>query len=292
MKFSILILLFSTFSFALEVGQDIELTDYMNARYSAKFRKTDKNVMGTIEKGTKGTVKEVRPLPSGNSGVLIEVLDGNLKSQKVWVYYNEKAPLLALVNKDKVPVTKPDDAAAATAIAPVPVVREPATGPGVSLSDADRALQAIAVVNKPGSTSDCQLCKPAASGETRLTSSVTEAGDLNAKMKCNYAGDYGAIPGSIEVEIVNNEVKNLNAKINGCNVTLEEFKQVHFDNKNIVLKNANGCTVVLGVYDKVRSATPAVHFGMVPTQDCVNFCKPVERKFWQAEMNPSSNSCF
>ncbi len=297
MKFAALLVFISLFSFAIEVGQDVELTNYVNARYAAKFRATDQNVIGKLAKGTKGTVKEVRPFRSGNSGILIEVLDGSLKSQKVWVYYNAKSPKLALLDKNQSPVATPDDAATATATAPLPAVREPATGPGVVVSDTGRALAAIASINRQGAISDCALCNESAPGVataagTRITSSVTPAGDLNAKMTCSYAGEYGALPGTIAVEVVNNRVISLKARVDGCNVTLEEFKQVDVGNKNIVLKNAGGCAVVLNVYNRVRSATPTVHFGMVATADCVSFCSKVERKFWQVEMNPGTQTCY
>ena len=115
MKF-LLLIFFSTMAFALQVGEEVELTQYMNARYSADFRKNTKNVVGTLNKGTKGTVKEVRKFNSGNSGFLLEVKDGALISQKVWVYYNEKSPSLALTDAAANPTTSVNDAVGATAI--------------------------------------------------------------------------------------------------------------------------------------------------------------------------------
>ena len=73
MKYLLLIFL-SAVSFAIEVGQDVELSLYMNARYSADCRKAKtNNLAGTLKKGTKATVREVKNFASGNSGFLLEV---------------------------------------------------------------------------------------------------------------------------------------------------------------------------------------------------------------------------
>ena len=286
----LLLIFFSAVSFALQVGQDVELTQYMNARYSADFRKSSKNITGTLSKGTKGTVKEVRKFASGNSGFLIEVKDGPLSAQKVWVYYNEKSPSLALVDAAAKPTENPVDAATATATRDVPVVREPATGPGVALPDADRAVADIAALNRTNMSTDCAICNDR--NATRFSSSISATNDMTASFSCRYASTFRSLAGTIDIDIENNIVKKLDVRIDGCTINLSNFHQIFFNNKNIVLRSDGDCRVSIDRYNRSATGQPIINFGMAPDQHCVQFCPRVERGFWQVEMNPNSRSCY
>ncbi|MEQ1721708.1 MAG: hypothetical protein ABL930_00940 [Pseudobdellovibrio sp.] len=303
MKYLVSLLFISTFVWAIEVNQDVELTRYVNARYSANFSKDERNVISQIAKGSKGTVREVRQFSSGNSGFLIEVKDGDLKGQKVWIHYDPKNASLKLTDAQQRPTTDVDQAQQTVATRSVPVTREPVS-PRSVLGRADTVVQDLARLNSGAQSgaSDCASCTPAASGQSgglpvssrALETSLTSSNDVNARIKCSHKSDQGMThAGSIEVEINNNVVTKLNAKISGCEVNLNTFKQVFFDNKNIVLRHANGCGVVINQNLKVRgSGNPVLNFGMIPTQDCVNICKKVEKGYWQVEMNPHSQNCY
>ncbi len=89
-------LFFSVVTFAIEVNQNIELTQYMNARYTSRFTKDDENVAGKMATGTQGTVREIKTFASGNSGFLIKVKECEFKNQKLCVYYKKDAPTLKL----------------------------------------------------------------------------------------------------------------------------------------------------------------------------------------------------
>lgn len=307
MKYVLGLLFIATFSWALEVNQEIELTRYMNARYSGSFSKTDDNIAGGLSKGTKGTVKEVKKFNSGNYGFLIEVKDGNFKDQKVWVYYEPKNPSLSLTDDKQKPTDDVDQAQQAQTTRQVPATREPVTARSV-LGRSDQVTQALARLDTSShavAASDCVTCGKSAPGQsggsdylpvgsTRdLETVLTRAGDVSARIKCSHKSDQGMThAGSIELEINNNTVTKLNAKIQGCEVSLNNFKQVYFDNKNIVLRHANGCAVTVNQNLKVRSGSPVLNFALGATDDCAKICKKIEKGFWQVEMNPNSQNCY
>jgi hypothetical protein len=172
------------------------------------------------------------------------------------------------------------------------------------LGRADTVVQDLAKLNSAtqSAASDCANCSAGATGQSgglplstrALETSLTSSNDINARIKCSHKSDQGMTnAGSIELEINNNKVTKLNARIDGCEVNLNNFKQIYFDNKNIVLRHANGCGVAITQNLMVRgSTTPVLNYGMIPAPDCVKFCPKVERKFWQVEMNPNTQTCY
>lgn len=298
-------LFFAVVTFAIGVNQDIELTQYMNARYTGRFTKADENVAGKLIPGTQGTVREIKTfVPSGNSGFLIQVKDGEFKNQKLWVYYNKNAPTLKLVDEKQQPTTIATKADRVVANAPTPVQIIPATPKSV-VGQIDQVHGELVKLNTDlqPATSGCKDCDKDSPGQAgglpesnlEIATSQTAAGLFNAKIKCAYRSDQGiTLAGAIQLEIVGNKVKNLNATVNGCSVTLKNFKQVTMPNSNIVLTDANGCSVVIANNLKIRTpaSTPVLTFGMVPTMDCVKSCAKVERAHWQVEMNPNSQTCY
>ena len=297
-------LFFSVVTFAIEVNQSIELTQYMNARYTSRFTKADENVAGSLATGTQGTVREIKTFNSGNSGFLIQVKDGEFKNQKLWVYYNKDAPTLKLVDEKQQPTTVATQADRVVASAPTPVRVIPVT-PKAVVGQIDQVHDELAKLNSElqAATPSCKDCAPDSPGQAgglpesnlEIATSQTAAGLFNAKIKCSYRSDQGmTLAGAIQLEIVGNKVKNLNATVNGCSVNLKKFKQVTMPNTNIVLTDANGCSVVIANNLKIKTpaSTPVLTFGMVPTTDCVKSCAKVERAHWQVEMNPNTQTCY
>lgn len=300
----LVVLFLSVITLAIEVDQDIELTQYMNARYSARFTKEDENVAGRLSTGTQGHIQEVKTFASGNSGLLILVKDGELKNQKVWVYFNKNSPTLKLIDEKKQATEDPVKADRVLATQPTPVRKIPVT-PRSVLGQIDQANQELIKLNSElqVGTSDCEACnlnspgQPGGLAESSLeiATSQTAGGLFNARIKCAYKSDQGiTLAGSIQLEIVNNKVKNINATVNGCTVNSKNFKQVTMPNNNIVLEDSNGCAVVISNNLKIRNAasTPVLNFGMVPTYECVKSCAKIEKTFWQVEMNPNSQTCY
>lgn len=297
-------LFFSVVTFGIGLNQDIELTHYMNARYTSRFTKADENVAGKMATGTQGTVREIKTFASGNSGFLIQVKDGEFKNQKLWVYYNKDAPTLKLVDEKQQPTTVATQADRVVASAPTPVRIIPVT-PKAVVGQIDQVNGELAKLNSElqPATPGCKDCAPDSPGQAgglpesnlAIATSQTAAGLFNAKIRCSYRGDQGiTLAGAIQLEIVGNKVKNLNATVNGCSVTLKNFKQVTMPNSNIVLQDANGCSVVIANNLKIRTpaSTPVLTFGMVPTAECVKSCAKVEKAHWQVEMNPNTQTCY
>lgn len=289
---------------AIEVNQDIELTQYMNARYSARFTKEDQNITGRLLAGTQGTVREIKTFASGNSGFLIQVKDGEFKNQKLWVYYNKAAPTLKLLDEKQQVTADATKADQVRAIASTPVRIIPVT-PKSAVEQIAQVNQELGKLNskQQAATPDCEACKLDSPGQAAglpelnlpIATSQTAAGLFNARIKCTYPSDQGmTLAGSIQLEMSGNKVRNLNATVNGCSVTTKNFKQVAMSNSNIVLQDANGCSVVIANNLKIRTpaSTPVLTFSMVPTAECVKSCAKIEKKFWQVEMNPNSQTCY
>lgn len=77
-------------------GGVVELQGYFNARYSANFLKSTRNVKFVMPPGTRGKIEETKQFASGNYGLKVEVLSGKHKGEKVWVYYKPSDPGMKL----------------------------------------------------------------------------------------------------------------------------------------------------------------------------------------------------
>ena len=133
-----LVTIISSVVFAIGVNDEIELSQLMNARYSANFTRYANNLKGQLAAGSTAKVIEVKKFSSGNSGFLVEVksvpsvgsrrqASADLVGQKVWVYYNAKKPTLKLFNAAQRQVRNPDQATDATTIRDTPVIVDPAS---------------------------------------------------------------------------------------------------------------------------------------------------------------------
>ncbi|KHD88205.1 MAG: hypothetical protein OM95_10610 [Bdellovibrio sp. ArHS] len=74
----------------------VELEGYFNARYSANFLKSTKNVKFVMPPGTRGRIEETKKFNSGNYGLKVELTSGPHKGESVWVYYNSAKPTMKL----------------------------------------------------------------------------------------------------------------------------------------------------------------------------------------------------
>ncbi len=89
--------LVSAVTFALSVGQNIEIMEFLNARARANFiEPAVNNRVGVLTRGTHAEIQQVKRFKSGNSGLYIKVSDGPLSGQSVWVYYSKTSPSLKL----------------------------------------------------------------------------------------------------------------------------------------------------------------------------------------------------
>ena len=109
---TILLVFTLSISLAFKVNDEVELEAFLNARVNPNFL-TNKNIKATLQKGTTGTVIEVKNFNSGNSGIRINVTSGPLAGSKYWVYFNKKSPAIKIFNKKKIevePVDAPENA--------------------------------------------------------------------------------------------------------------------------------------------------------------------------------------
>lgn len=83
---------------AFKVGEQVELTDFLNARRTPNFI-TKKNVVKTLSMGTTGEIKQIKKFHSGNMGFKLEIGSGPLRGQSYWVYYNVKDPAIKVTSK-------------------------------------------------------------------------------------------------------------------------------------------------------------------------------------------------
>lgn len=131
-KWGLLALTF--FIFGFKGNELIELEGYLNARSSANFLKSTGNVKFVLPPGTKARIQESKTFGSGNSGLLVEVLDGPKKGEQVWVYYNESNPTMKLYKdeasaKEDKPTKKVAEATQAKTTKDTPAIRAPASTP-------------------------------------------------------------------------------------------------------------------------------------------------------------------
>jgi hypothetical protein len=100
------------FSFALlavapQVGDDLELTSYLNSRASADFGDGVENVQSVLPPGTNVTVQEVKTFTAtGNFGIRVSV-DNAPNSPTKWIYFNSKNPAMKLMSAAGTPKTQP-----------------------------------------------------------------------------------------------------------------------------------------------------------------------------------------
>lgn len=85
--------LFLIFLLSFKTADIVELEKFVNARITNNYV-GKKNVQAVLAKGTKGKILEISKLPSGNQGIKLEILSGQEKGKKYWVYFDEKNPSL------------------------------------------------------------------------------------------------------------------------------------------------------------------------------------------------------
>ncbi|MBY0412738.1 MAG: hypothetical protein K2Q18_01165, partial [Bdellovibrionales bacterium] len=85
--------------FAIDLGEEIELDAFLNARTSPIFSKDAKNFKITLPPKTKGSVLELKKFSSGNAGIKIKISEGPRVGQSYWVYYNKNQPQIKVLDK-------------------------------------------------------------------------------------------------------------------------------------------------------------------------------------------------
>lgn len=129
--------LFCTLFLGFKSGDEIEIVaNFLNARSSANFLKTTKNLATSLSKGTTGKVTEVKNFTdkngkiTGNAGIKISIEAGPKKGQSYWVYFNKNNPALKLVDrqsKEEIPPekVKPKSDTKGTIIRDTAAIRDP-----------------------------------------------------------------------------------------------------------------------------------------------------------------------
>jgi hypothetical protein len=84
--------------YGFDVGQNVELTKFLNARTNSNFLASANNIKTSLTKGTTGEVLEVKKFSSGNSGIKIKISNGPKANESYWVYYNKKDPGIMLTD--------------------------------------------------------------------------------------------------------------------------------------------------------------------------------------------------
>lgn len=95
-----LIAVFSLGAAPVQVGDDLELESFLNARESGNFLSITHNVRFVLPTGSTMVVQQVKYFQSGNFGLLVKLTNGSHRGETAWVYYNTDAPALKLIASD------------------------------------------------------------------------------------------------------------------------------------------------------------------------------------------------
>ncbi len=126
-----LILILTPLILGLNAGEFLELEGHFNARYSANFVKSAKNIKTVLPPGTQGRIEETKKFSSGNYGLKVEITKGSHKGEKVWLYYNVNKPQIKLYQNESAlekgqATSDVEQARAAVTREKVPALRIPA----------------------------------------------------------------------------------------------------------------------------------------------------------------------
>jgi hypothetical protein len=84
-----------------QVGEDLELTSFLNARETGNFLSLTHNVKFILPIGATMVVQQVKTFDSGNYGMLVKLTSAPHKGETAWVYYDTKDPAVKLLTEDK-----------------------------------------------------------------------------------------------------------------------------------------------------------------------------------------------
>lgn len=312
---------------AQTLGQELELTSYLNARSSALFRQSDNNIKAVLPKGTLGRIEEIKNFFSGNSGYLITVKNGPQAGEKLWVYHNKKNPHLKLLTQNNEETVITQKAEQVKITKPLSAVSDPASRPSKkqstdttsaaeltqTVASATQKLQKIQTRQTPenSSCSDCEaqagrsatpptqvvvapklVPAPVALETQKPIKTEVNKGLISTEADCQSPSDEGQTwAAKTKLKIVNNKVVEMSASAQNCHLQLKDFQQIIFPNTtNIVLKNNAGCTITVFETGSVRgSRQPNLLFSV---SQCQSQCPGIDKKFWQVELNPHLNKCI
>lgn len=155
--------LFATFLTAFSNGEFAELEQHMNARAGYDFTKSADNIKFQIPKGTVGKILSQKKFKSGNYGVEMEILNGDKKGEKVFVYYTSQKPNMKfskenpLVAKTDAEV-KPEVATHARTVVEVTAHRAPAAVPAGAVEAAvQKGVDNLHRLTAPARCLDCEV---------------------------------------------------------------------------------------------------------------------------------------
>lgn len=193
----------SIVTFAVSVGQDIELSKYLNGRGGPNFRSAARNVQALLATGTRARIERVKSFTSGNSGLWVTVSSGPQNGKKMWIWFNKSSPGMKLVNADgttteipaegvkvrttrpivatpggppaPAPAPTPAPAASPAATAPVQVIPTPppVVAPGTSLPDLINGANVAVGGMSPGGNTGCRDCAGGAAGVAPVPAPVS-----------------------------------------------------------------------------------------------------------------------
>lgn len=172
------LILITAFCFGF-TGQEIELERYFNARYSANFLKSTKNIKFVMPPGTKGRVQETKKFHSGNYGLRVELTSGPHKGEKVWVYYDPKNPRMKLypseeAEREEKPTEQVEKAEKIKTTEAMEVLRAPAAEPSTTSREASNMIRQLEgandLVQKTLPCDDCEVKQSYSTAATKIES--------------------------------------------------------------------------------------------------------------------------
>ncbi|WP_373997712.1 hypothetical protein [Bdellovibrio bacteriovorus] len=167
------LILFIVFCLGFKGGDIVELEGYFNARYSANFLKSTKNVKFVMPPGTRARIEETKKFNSGNYGLKVELTSGPHKGESVWVYYNTANPSMKLYPgeeemKQNASTETVEVATQVKTTKETPALRVPASETAEkvieNVSQANRVVQEQGKASGP--CSDCEVAQLTSRGES------------------------------------------------------------------------------------------------------------------------------
>lgn len=164
-------------------GQEIELEQYFNARYSANFLKSTNNVKFVMPPGTKGRIQETKKFYSGNYGLRVELTSGPHKGEKVWVYYDPENPRMKLypsaeAEAHEKPTQEVEKAEKIKTTETVEALRAPASEPATTSREAANMVRQLQGANDlVQKTLPCDDCEVKNNYSTALSKNESVPGD-------------------------------------------------------------------------------------------------------------------
>lgn len=154
------------------MGDTLELEGYFNTHRQANFDKklNTYKILFVVAPKTQCVVRQVKQMPSGNYGLLVDIKTGKNAGKQVWIYHNLKHPYMRLYKKAQgsvVETQNPPEAHVAIPTAPLPGVGIPSPTPQVlpapvpgPIEDVTAATEMVANANNNNGSPASSGCEP------------------------------------------------------------------------------------------------------------------------------------